>query len=49
MKSEIQQLKKNLYKYTGKEIDIMIDNFTNTAVFAVVIGDSIVTADSMFS
>ena len=30
-----------MYKYAGKEIDIMIKHFTNTAVYTVVIGDVI--------
>ena len=30
-----------MYKYAGKEIDIMIDHFTNTAVYAGVIEDII--------
>ena len=30
-----------MYKYAGKEIDVMIEHFTNTAVCAVVIGDII--------
>ena len=28
-----------MYKYTGKEIDIMIKHFANTAVYAVIIED----------
>ena len=32
-----------MYKYAGKEIDIMIEHFTNTAVYAVVIEDIIDT------
>ena len=33
------QLPKIMYKYTGKEIDIMIKHFANTAVYAVIIDD----------
>ena len=29
-----------MYKYAGKEIEIMIENFTNTAVYAFIIGTS---------
>ena len=32
-----------MYKYAGKEIDIMIEHFTNTTVYAVVIEDIIDT------
>ena len=35
-----------MYKYAGKEIDIMIEHFTNTAVCAVVIEDIIETTVS---
>jgi len=37
-----------MYKYAGKEIDIMIEHFTNTAVYAVVIEDIIETTVSKF-
>ena len=30
-----------VYKYAGKEIDIMIEHFTNNAVYAFIIGDII--------
>ena len=33
-----------MYKYAGKEMDIMIKNFTNTAVYAVTIVDIIAIA-----
>ena len=35
-----------MYKYAGKEIDIMIGHFTNTAVYAFIIEDLIVTTVS---
>ena len=37
-----------MYKYAGKEIDIMIEHFTNTAVYAVVIEDIIETTVGKF-
>ena len=37
-----------MYKYAGKEIDIMIEHFTNTAIYAVVIEDIIETTVGKF-
>ena len=37
-----------MYKYAGKEIDIMIEHFTNTAVYAVIIEDIIETTVGKF-
>ena len=37
-----------MYKYAGKEIDIMIEHFTNTAVYAFIIGDIIDTTVKKF-
>jgi len=39
--AKVQSYLNIMYKYAGKEIDIMIDHFTNTAVYAVVIEDII--------
>ena len=38
-----------MYKYAGKEIDIMIKHFTTTTVYAFVIGDIIDTTVSKFN
>ena len=37
-----------MYKYAGKEIDIMIEHFTNNAVYAFIIGDIIETTVKYF-
>ena len=37
-----------MYKYAGKEIDLMIEHFTNTAIYAVVIEDIIETTVGKF-
>ena len=37
-----------MYKYAGKEIDILIEHFTNTAVYAFIIGDIIDTTVKKF-
>ena len=37
-----------MYKYAGKEIDIIIEHFTNNAVHAFIIEDIIETTDKYF-
>ena len=37
-----------MYKYAGKEIDIMIEHFTNNAVYAFIIGGIIETTVKYF-
>ena len=44
--AEVQGYLAIMYKYAKKEVDIMIEHFTNTAVYAFIIEDIIVTTVS---
>ena len=44
--AKVQSYLSIIYKYAGRKIDILIEHFTNTAVYAFIIEDIIVTTVS---
>ena len=46
--AKVQSYLNIIYKYAGRKIDILIEHFTNTAVYAFIIEDIIVTTVNKF-
>ena len=44
--AKVQSYLSIIYKYAGRKIDVLIEHFTNTAVYAFIIEDIIVTTVS---